>query len=147
MKIAFFSLKKLAILLLAIGVLSFTNHEQEQVSFSITASVSGNVNTGNFASTGFELSAGDFSEAYSFNGKKVHSEVTFTYSDGTITAKTHSDVNLTGETTATGTGTWIITKGTGAYEHIKGSGQLTFAVVNINTSLESISQEWVGTLK
>ena len=143
-----FSVKALPVVFLAttILLLSFSNQANAQVSMSITASVNANVNTGFFTSIGFTSSSGSFLESYSFNGKKVHSEVTFTFADGTITAKTHSDVVFTGPTTATGTGTWKISKGTGVYENIKGSGGLTYALTGVGTSSEMITQEWSGSL-
>ncbi len=137
-----------AVLLLTTTLfLSFSNKANAQVSFSITASVSGNENTGTFSSQGFASSSGAFSESYSFNGKKVHSVATFTFADGTITVKTHSDVEFTGPTTASGTGTWRIAKGTGTYANIKGSGELTYTLTGIGGPSETISQEWVGILE
>jgi hypothetical protein len=148
MKKLFFSGKALPAVLILIMCVSFAFADKAtaQVSFSIEASVSGNVNTGTFTSSGFTLSSGNVIEEYSFNGKKTHSEVTFTYADGSITAKTHSDITLTSSTTATGTGRWIITKGTGAYAGISGSGTLTLAVSGIGSN-ENIEQEWWGLLK
>ncbi len=139
--------KMLPVLLLFTATMfAFTNKVNAQVTFSIDASVNANVNTGAFTSTGFSLSSGDFLEEYSFNGKKTHSQVTFTYANGTITAKTHSDVTITGPSTATGIGTWKISKGTGAYTGIRGSGVLSFSVTNISTPEEHITQEWSGTI-
>ena len=145
MRRLFFSLKVLPALLLVSFLFAFVNKATCQVSFSITAAVNGNVNTGTFTSTGFNFSSGSCIEEYSFNGKKTHSEVTFTYADGTITAKTHCDIEITG-TTGTGTGRWTITKGTGAYAGISGSGMLTFSVTGLGTD-ENIVEEWSGTLK
>ena len=139
--------KMLPVLLLFTATMfAFTNKANSQVTFSINASVSGNVNTGAFTSTGFSLSSGDFFEEYSFNGKKTHSEATFTFANGTITAKTHSDVIITGPLTATGSGTWKISKGTGAYTGIRGSGVLTYSVTGINTPAEHITQAWSVTI-
>jgi hypothetical protein len=141
-----FTLKVLPAFVLFLMSFFASSNVQAQVSFSITASVSGNVNTGTFTSWGFDLSSGNMIESYSFNGKKTHSEVIFSYADGTVTAKTHSDIILTSESTATGTGRWIITKGTGAYAGISGSGTLTLAVTGIGSN-ETITQDWLGTLK
>ena len=136
-----------ALLLTTALFLGFSNKAEAQVSFSITATVNGNENTGTFTSQGLAASLGTFSESFSFNGKKVHSEATFLYVNGTITVKTHSDVLFTSPTTATGAGTWKISKGTGAYANIKGLGQLTYSLTGIGTSAEYISQEWVGSLQ
>jgi hypothetical protein len=135
------------LLLLSVILLAFTQKPVSQVSFSINASVNNNVNTGSFTSSGLALSSGTFIENYTFNGKKTHSEVTFTYTNGTITAKTHSDITITGSTTASGSGTWLIVRGTGAYTGVKGSGSLTLNVSNIGTTNESITEAWSGNIK
>lgn len=146
MKKTFFTKRLLALFFFTVIIFAFTYKANAQVTFSINASVNANVNSGVFTSTGFVLTSGDFFEEYSFNGKKTHSEVTFTFANGTITAKTHSDVIITGASTATGSGTWKISKGTGAYQGAKGSGFLSLSVTNVGTPTEHISQEWSGTL-
>lgn len=127
--------------------LAFTVKSDSQVSFSIDAYVNSNVNTGTFTSSGLAGSSGNFIENYTFNGKKTHSEATFIYGNGTITAKTHCVVTITSPSTATGIGTWIIVKGTGAYAKIKGSGSLTFDVIDIATPAEHITEIWEGSVK
>jgi hypothetical protein len=133
-------------LLLVTFCTSFANSQNAAISFSIDAAVSNNENTGTFTSGGYVVASGSFFEVYSFNGKKSHSEVCFTYADGTITAKTHSVITIN-QSTATGTGTWIITQGTGAYTGIKGSGELALTVTGLNTPSEAISQQWTGIIK
>jgi hypothetical protein len=125
---------------------SFAYSQNSAISFSIDAAVSNNENTGTFNAAGYVVGSGNFYEVYSFNGKKSHSEVCFTFADGTITAKTHSVITIN-QSTATGTGTWIITQGTGAYAGIKGSGELVLTVTNLNTPSEAISQQWTGVIK
>lgn len=134
------------LILIVIFFSAFTGKVTTQVSFSVNASVSNNVNSGTFTSSGLVGSSGNYVETYSFNGKKTHSEATFTFFNGTITAKTHSEITISAST-ASGTGTWIIVRGTGAYTGIQGSGKLTLSVSNIGTSSESISQSWSGSIK
>lgn len=144
----FLSLKVLLFSMFFYPVLTgLTNKTFAQVNFSVTASVNNNVNTGTFTSTGLQGKSGDFLELYMFNGKKSHSEVSFIYPDGTITAKTHSDIIITSSSTAFGIGSWIITKGTGVYSGISGSGTLELFVKGIGTPKEKITQEWSGWLK
>ena len=148
MKKLFTSFKLVSALLVFSTILfAFTNKFESPVSFLIVASVNANVNTGTFTSTGFAMSSGVLVEEYSFNGKKTHSEVTFTDVAGSVTAKTHTDVILTSASTATGTGTWIIIRGSGAYVGVKGSGTLTFNVTDISTPTENILEQWVGSIK
>jgi hypothetical protein len=149
MKKSILSKKILSMLLLCsfVFLTSFITKTESPVSISIQAAVTNNVNTGSFTSSGLSTSDGDFYEEYVFNGKKTHSEVTFTFEHGTITAKTHCDITLTSISTATGTGNWIITKGTGDYEGIKGSGTVTLEVQEIGTTNENISQSWTGSIR
>jgi hypothetical protein len=146
-KLSFITMALPALCIIAILSLGSAQKPVSEVSFSITAAVSGNVNTGSFTSTGLALSSGQFSESYAFNGKKTHSEVVFQYSNGTITAKTHCEVSFTGPSSATGLGTFIIVRGTGDYIGIKGDGTVSFVVSGVGTTSESITQEWSGNLK
>ena len=143
----YFFKNTLPFLILCVIVISgFISKPNAQVSFTINASVSNNVNTGTFTSSGLAGSSGSYIEKYTFNGKKTHSEATFTFTNGTVTAKTHSVITLNA-TAASGTGTWIIVRGTGVYTGIQGSGNLTLSVTNIGTPLESISEAWTGSTK
>jgi hypothetical protein len=137
-----------------------SNLENNTVFTSSAAEASGEVYYGTFSVSGFITGTGTTAESvnitipsgtgtammnasYTFSSTQV-----FTFTDGSITIKTHGKWWFTNVALllAAGSGKWEVIASTGAYNGIKGGGTLDITSINLGVSPATVTDVYNGSL-